>query len=116
MGHVLEGGEVGGGVIGADAAFVVAEDHVHHPVQTVFDRPMTADDGADLTGEPGERGDVEAGFALDLVADFALSFDHVEVPPMPSIPLFSARRSGMPSALRRCDRRSRPYSPSLNGR
>ena len=32
----------------------------------------------------------------------------VEVPPMPGTSLSSARRSGMPSALRRCDRRSRP--------
>ena len=32
VGHVFYGGEVGGSVIGADAAFVVAEDHVHDPV------------------------------------------------------------------------------------
>lgn len=31
-GHVPERGEIGGGVIGADTAFVVAEDHIHHPV------------------------------------------------------------------------------------
>ena len=30
--HVLYGGEVGGSVIGTDATFVVAEDHVHDPV------------------------------------------------------------------------------------
>ena len=40
MGDVLEGGEVGGRIIRADAAFVVAEDHVHHPVQAVLHRPM----------------------------------------------------------------------------
>jgi hypothetical protein len=33
---VLEGCEVGGRVIGSDAAFVVAEDHIHHPVQAVL--------------------------------------------------------------------------------
>jgi hypothetical protein len=26
-------------MVGADAAFVVAEDHVHDPVQAIFDRP-----------------------------------------------------------------------------
>ena len=61
-------GILAGGVIGSDAAFVVAEDHVHHPVQAVLDRPVAADDGADLACEPGERGDVEAGLALDLSA------------------------------------------------
>ena len=44
VGHVFEGGEVRGGLIGADAAFVVAEEHVHDPVQAVLDRPMVADD------------------------------------------------------------------------
>ena len=71
MGHVLEGGEIGGRVIGSDAAFVVAENHVHHPVETVLDRPVAADDGAELACEPCQRGDVEAGLALDLVGDFA---------------------------------------------
>ena len=38
MGHVLEGGEVGGRVIGSDAAFIVAEDHIHHPMQAVLEK------------------------------------------------------------------------------
>ena len=42
-GHVLDGGEVGGSVIGSHAAFVVAKDHVHDPVQAVLDGPMAAD-------------------------------------------------------------------------
>src|ERR1700674_3810454 len=42
-GHVLESCEIGGGVIGADTAFVVAEDHVHHPVQAILDGPVAAD-------------------------------------------------------------------------
>ncbi len=33
---VLDGGEVGGGVVGSQAAFVVANDHVHDPVQAVL--------------------------------------------------------------------------------
>ena len=39
-GHVFDGGEVGWGVIGADAALVVAESHIHDPVQAVLDHPM----------------------------------------------------------------------------
>src|SRR5208337_1146401 len=42
-GDVLDDGEVEGGVVGTHAAFVVAEDHVEDPVETVFDHPMTAD-------------------------------------------------------------------------
>ena len=76
VGHVLEGGEIGGGVIGADAAFVVAEDHVHDPVQAVLDCPMAADDRPELAGQPHQGGDVKARLALDFVADFAGALDH----------------------------------------
>jgi hypothetical protein len=31
-----------------NAAFVVAEDHVEHPVQAVLDRPAAADHGCEL--------------------------------------------------------------------
>src|SRR6202522_1685505 len=34
--HVLDRGEVGRCVVGSDPAFVVTEDHVHHPVQAVL--------------------------------------------------------------------------------
>ena len=34
--HVLDGGEIGGGMIGADTALVISEDHVHDPVQAVL--------------------------------------------------------------------------------
>src|SRR3954467_13929188 len=37
--HVLDDGEVGWGVVGSDAAFVIAEDHIHDPVQPVASRP-----------------------------------------------------------------------------
>lgn len=47
--HVLDGGEVGWGVVGTLPAVVVAEDHVHEPVRTVFDGPMSADD---RSGQP----------------------------------------------------------------
>src|SRR4051812_34483905 len=42
--HVFDGGEVGGGVVGSDAAFIVAEDHIHDPVQAVLDGPMASHD------------------------------------------------------------------------
>ena len=76
MGHVFEGGEVCGCVIGSEAAFVVAKDHVHNPVQPVLDLPMASDRRPDLVGEPGEGRDIEAGLALDLVGDFPGAFDH----------------------------------------
>ena len=47
MGHVFNGGEVGGCVVGSHAALVDPEPHVHHPMQTVRDGPMAAHDGAD---------------------------------------------------------------------
>jgi hypothetical protein len=51
-GHMLDGGEVGGSVIGADAAFVVAEIHVHDPVKAVLDHPMGSDSRPELGGDP----------------------------------------------------------------
>src|SRR5260370_28767847 len=51
-GHMLDGGEVGGCVIGADAAFVVAEIHVHDPVKAVLDHPMGSDSRPELGGDP----------------------------------------------------------------
>jgi hypothetical protein len=45
---MLDGCEVGGGVLGADAPFVIAEHHVHDPVHA-FDRPVNR------TGNPGGR-------------------------------------------------------------
>ncbi len=44
---MLERGEVGGRVILADTAFVVAEDHVQHPMQAVLDGPVATDNRAD---------------------------------------------------------------------
>jgi hypothetical protein len=51
-GHVLDGGEVGRGVIGADAAFIVAEHHVHDPMKPVLDHPVAANGRSNLTGDP----------------------------------------------------------------
>ena len=49
-GHVLDGGEIGRGVISAHAALVVAEDQVHDPVEAVFDGPMCTNDRSKLGG------------------------------------------------------------------
>src|SRR6201981_2937017 len=51
-GHVLDGGEIGGSVIGPNAALVIAEDHVHNPMQAVFDGPMCTNDRSELGGPP----------------------------------------------------------------
>src|SRR5271166_1720712 len=42
--HVFKGGEISRGVIGPDAALVIAEDHIHDPVQAVLDGPVAAHD------------------------------------------------------------------------
>src|SRR5260370_39491170 len=42
-GHMLDGGEVGGCVIGADAAFVVAGSQVHDPLKAVLCHPIGSD-------------------------------------------------------------------------
>jgi hypothetical protein len=55
-------------VLGADAAFIVAEDHIHNPVEAVFDCSVAANDGAKLVCQPYQRRDVKPGFAFDFVA------------------------------------------------
>jgi hypothetical protein len=47
---VFDGGEVGRGVFGSEPAFVIFEDHVHDPMETVLDRPMVADHRSHLVG------------------------------------------------------------------
>jgi hypothetical protein len=70
VGHVFYCGEIGGGVFGADAAFVIPEDHVHDPVQTVFHRPMTADDRPHLCRQEQQGCDVEARLELGFFPAF----------------------------------------------
>ena len=36
-GHVAQGGQMGGGVAGAHAAFIFAQGDIEHPVEGVFD-------------------------------------------------------------------------------
>src|SRR5262252_7426512 len=51
-GHVLDGGEVGRGVIGADTAFIVAEHHVHDPMEAILDHPVGANSRSKQAGDP----------------------------------------------------------------
>ena len=73
---MLQGGEVGGGVIGSEPASVVSEDHLHDPVQAVLHGPVVSDKGSHLAGRHAQRGDVEAGLMLDFAAEFAAAVDH----------------------------------------
>ena len=47
---MLEGDDVFGGIFGSDATFVIAERHVHDPVQAIFDCPVVAHDCAEFVG------------------------------------------------------------------
>ena len=51
VGHVFECREISRGVFGSNPAFVVAEDHVHDPVETIFNGPVAPDDWADKHGQ-----------------------------------------------------------------
>lgn len=55
---MFDGGEVCRGMIGSDPAFVVAENHVHDPMQTVLDRPVTSYDRSKKVRQHDQRGDV----------------------------------------------------------
>ena len=46
VGHMPQLREVGRGVLGPDAAFIIAEHHVHDPMKAVLRRPMVSDHGA----------------------------------------------------------------------
>jgi hypothetical protein len=76
VGDVSASREIGRGVGGSDATFVVAEDHVHDPVQRVLDGPVRADHRTDSLRLERERGDIKARFVCYLARDFALAFHH----------------------------------------
>jgi hypothetical protein len=40
---LLEGGEVGRGVVGTESALIAAENHVHDPMEAVLDRLVATD-------------------------------------------------------------------------
>ena len=76
-------------MVASQAAFVVAEDHVHDPVQAVLHRPVIADDGAEPVGGQGQRGDVDAGLGpAGPAAQFAAALEHDDgVQPGPVVAL-----------------------------
>jgi hypothetical protein len=53
VGDMPDDGEVGWGIFGPHSAFVVAESHVHDPVQTVLDAPVIAYRRPHPIGGPG---------------------------------------------------------------
>src|ERR1700691_6334933 len=57
-------------VVCPDPAFVVAEHHVHDPVQAVLDGPMTSDDRSEKVRQHDQRCDVIACLPFDLAAKF----------------------------------------------
>src|SRR3954464_4256610 len=73
--HMLDGGEVGWGVVGSDAAFIVAEDHIHDPVQAVLDGPMASHDHGQAFGRQAQRSDEEPRLPFDRATDLADAVD-----------------------------------------
>jgi hypothetical protein len=59
-------------MIGSHTAFVITEDHVHNPMQAVFNRPMAAHDRAHESCRAHRGGDIKPcllfGFSADLTA------------------------------------------------
>ena len=78
MRHVFDGGEVGRGMIGSDPTLIVAENHVHDPVQTVLDRPVAAYDRSQKMRQHNQRGDVKPCILLDHAVGFADAFDYCD--------------------------------------
>ena len=76
---MFEGDEIGGSVVGAHAAFVVAENHVHDPMSVVFDHAMPADHDVDLWRRQAQRSEVEMHLVIDFVANLARAFDDDDV-------------------------------------
>jgi hypothetical protein len=113
-GHVLDGGEVGGCVIGADAAFIIAENHIQDPVKAVLDHPMSSDSRPDLGSDPGQRGDIETRLALDCAGgrwpgEFALALDHDDaaIPAIGGVPAARPRRGSPYRFWSQCGRGQR---------
>ena len=76
--HVLEGDEVLGSVVGSDPAGVVAEGHIHDPMEVVLDSPMVTHDGVKFLGVELRGCHVMAGFASAHAVDLAGGFDDAE--------------------------------------
>ena len=72
---MFDDGEVHGCLAFADAGGVVAEGHIHHPMEGIFDRPMAADGMQQPLRVWRQRGDVIAGFGGGSVLDDTDGFD-----------------------------------------
>ena len=72
---MLECGEIGWRMIRPDAALVVAEDHVHDPMQLILDRPMVSDDGPYEVFRQTQRSDVDACLGRDCAIDLPGTFN-----------------------------------------
>jgi len=59
---VFDGGKIGWRIFLSDPALVIAKDHIHDPVQAVFDAQMLSYGGDDGWCVRSERSDIEAGF------------------------------------------------------
>ncbi len=107
QGHMLDGVEVGGRVVGSHPALVIAERHVHDPMQAVLDCPVAAHDRPDFGCRPIKRGDVEAGFLCFDPGDFPHAVDDDDtLQPGPLMPMLEpgdivdhGRRSGFDAAM-----------------
>ena len=73
---MLDCREVGRSVFGSDPAFVITEDHIENPVQTILDGPVITDDAPDLVGGESQGGEIETGFSFGFALDFTDTFDH----------------------------------------
>ena len=76
MRHVFDVSEIGWSVIGSDPGFVIAENHVHDPVETVLNGPMASYDRSQQVRQRDQRGDVKPRVLLDHTSRFARAFDH----------------------------------------
>jgi len=111
--HVLDGGEIGRSMFGPNPALVIAEDHVHDPVQAVLDGPMAAHDRSEEVRQHDQRGDIKACFLRGFSINLAAAFDHddaVQAGPgvaclQPSDIMDDGGGSGLDAAMIAIDRR-----------
>ena len=76
MRHVPDRREICWRVVGSHAALVVAEHHVHHPVQAVLDGPVAAHDGAEQGGNHDQRCEIKPCLMLGFSVRLTAAFDH----------------------------------------
>jgi hypothetical protein len=112
MGDVFDGGEIRWRVVGSHAALVIAEHHVHHPVQAVLDRPMAAHDGAEKCRNDDQGCEIKSCFILDFSVRLTAAFDHDDrLQPRPVVPflkpldiIYHRRGSGFDATVIAIDR------------